>query len=259
MTLHKDSNRSLNKFFDETSAIGFKYVSDGGSRRQQVFWVIVLLSSFTVVFYQCSILIEVYLQYPTMTVLSYKSKSKVFPSVTVCNNDAISTLNLQKYKNISKPYIKDGHIDNKRLFASVPRDISRNIGHQFKDLILYCSFISDIDCLKKVSSWTLFQTRSAFNCYTFTPFEVGNSDIHRLRLTLILYKEYDSKSFLGGYTDPLNHNIDTSNVMRFTIHQTGEMPDIMYKAIAVQTGIKMTVSLKGKNNQCQMILFLSEF
>ena len=243
MTLHKHSNQSLNKFFDETSAVGFKYVSDGGSRRQRVFWVIVLLSSFIVVFYQCSILIQVYLQYPTMTVLSYKSRSKVFPSVTVCNNDAISTLNLQKYKNISKPYMKEGHIDNKRLFASVPRDISRNIGHQFKDLILYCSFINDINCLKKVSSWTLFQTRSAFSCYTFTPFEVENSDTHKLRLTLILYKEYDSKSFLGGYTDPLNHNIDKSNVMRFTIHQTGEMPDIMYKAIAVQTGIKMTVSL----------------
>ena len=38
----------------------------------------------------------------------------------------------------------------------------------------------------------------------------------------------------------------------------GEMPDIMYKAITVQTGIKMTVSLKGKNNQFLMILLFGE-
>ena len=67
--------------------------------------------------------------------------------MTVCNNDAISYVNVQRERNLSKTYLKDGHIDDQLLFSSIPREISTYIGHRFKDLVLYCNYEDNDNCL----------------------------------------------------------------------------------------------------------------
>ena len=73
--------------------------------------------------------------------------------------------------------------------------------------------------------------QQSFNCYTFTSHVHGNGDDLKLRLTLILYKEAQPRSYVRSFINPFAHNIDTGNVMRYTIHQVGEMPDVQYPSI----------------------------
>ena len=64
-------------------------------------------------------------------------------------------------------------------------------------------------------------------------------------LSLILYKESSTDEHIKGFTNPLYHRIDASNVITFSIHGVGEMPDVIQKTVSVQTGVKMSVILSG--------------
>ena len=66
-----------------------------------------------------------------------------------------------------------------------------------------------------------------------------------MKLSLILYKEQeDENNNHKSYV--FSHTLDSKNLVKFTVHERGEMPDTLFKSVFVQTGIKMSVILTGK-------------
>ena len=235
--------------FQDTSSIGFKHVFGNRSKYQKLFWWSVLTLSFVAVCFHCYNLISSYFEYPTVEEISYVQGESIFPSVTVCNNEPISAANLKRYINMSEKsneyFVKHFNKFKRRdkfLFASVSRDSSFKIGHRLKDLIIYCKFKGNDKCLHNETNWRLFQSSELFNCYTFFPYQLESENDE---LSLILYKESSTDQHIKGFTNPLYHRIDASNVMTFSIHGVGEMPDVIQKTISVQTGVKMSVILSG--------------
>ena len=235
--------------FQDTSSIGFKYVFGDRNKYEKLFWWSVLTLSFVAVFFHCYNLISSYFEYPTVEEISYVQGKNVFPSVTVCNNEPISITNLRRYINMSDKsneyFLKHFNSSKRRdkfLFASVRTESSFKIGHRLKDLIVHCKFKGNDKCLHNETNWKLFQSSELFNCYTFFPYQLESENDE---LSLILYKESSTDQHIKGFTNPLYHRIDASNVMTFSIHGVGEMPDVIQKTVSVQTGVKMSVILSG--------------
>ena len=189
------------------------------------------------------------MRYPTLEVISNIEEANIFPSVSVCNNNPVSRINLERRVNGSelfnqqvKMHFKSKFQRNKYLFSSVSRDSSTEISHQFRDMVLHCRYKSDDKCVTKNSSWKLFQSSELFNCYTFSPYELKHENDD---LSLILYKENSTHQSNKCFTNPTYHRMDTSNIMTFSIHGVEEMPDVIQKTLSVQTGMKMSVILSG--------------
>lgn len=229
----------------ETSAVGFKYLANGKSSLQKLFWILTLVLSFVAVSFHSYSLISWYLSYPTVEFVKNQKTKPPFPSVTICDNDPVSQVNSRRHLNNSSLNVKppgslSGHY--RLMFSSIPRTTSRNIGHRLSDMVLQCSYKgatwTDGKC-----SWKLFQNRNVFNCYTFIPHThfTDDSDDYVDALVLIMYKEKSST-----FKNPLNKNSDLSKDMKFTVHQVGEMPDVSWNAVSVQMGAKMSVMLHSK-------------
>ena len=129
---------------------GCKYISDDRKRFRQIFWIVTLCLAFGGVSYHCYNLISSYRKYSTMEAISNMEKENVFPSVTFCNHDPISKLNMEEAMTMSNSfnaqvnaYFKRRLPRNKELFSSVSREFSKRIGHKFRDMILFCKFGKD--------------------------------------------------------------------------------------------------------------------
>ena len=206
--------------FRETSAVGFKYATDSKYLCHQIFWVFVLILSFCGVFFHCYSLTVTYLAYPKMVALSHEYIQKEFPSVTVYNNQPISDVNFRRYVNISDKsneklisLYNDG--DDTKLFSIIGRELSKHIGHSFKDMVLYL-YISDSSCSEEAHNWKLYQSTRSFNCYTFTANQSGmnveKDEKDENEFSLILYKEV-YKDNHERPSNPFRHNIDSNNLM----------------------------------------------
>ena len=234
---HVDLLKNLKCCCRETTAIGFKYTTENNRRCHQISWIIVLIVSFGGVFFHCYTLANTYFGYPKLNSVSYEYvDDEFFPSITICNSQPISDVNYRRYVNTSEESNEQNDsLKTVKLFSSISRDLSTKIGHAFADMILYCKFKNSNDCTTNMEYWRIYQSTRSFNCYTFTPngtFDDFSDE--EMKLSLILYKEQEddnkhSKSYIFSHTQ------DSKNLMKFTVHKKGEMPDTAFKSVYVQT------------------------
>ena len=244
---HTGLFKDLKSCCKETSATGFKYTTESNRRCHQICWIIVLIISFGGVFFHCYTLTSTYFSYPKLNSVSHEYiDDEFFPSITICNSQPVSDINYRRHKKTSKVFNEQNDsLTEVQLFSSMSREISEKIGHAFEDMVLYCRF-KDSSCTTSMRHWRIHQSARLFNCYTFTPNPIFNDlSSDNMKFSLILYKEPENdnkhrKSYL------FSHTLDSGNLMKFTVHVKDEMPDIIFKSVFVQTGIKMSATLTGK-------------
>ena len=213
-------------------------------------WIMVLIVSFGGVFFHCYTLAATYFSYRILNSVSHEYvDDDFFPSVTICNSQPVSDISYTRHVNASKvsneQYTHDSLKDVK-LFSSSSRELSKKMGHAFEDMVLYCKFKDRKDCTTKLEYWSIYQSARSFNCYTLTPNHTFDdlSD-EEMKFSLILYKEQEDENN-NHQSYVFSHTLDSKNLMKFTVHEKGEMPDTLFKSVFVQTGIKMSVILTDK-------------
>ena len=247
---HVDLLKNLKNCCRETFAVGFKYTTESNRKCHQMGWILVLIVSFSGVFFHCYTLTVTYFSYRVLNSVSHEYvDDDFFPSVTICNSQPVSDVSYRRHVNTSDMYngkYTYGLLKDVKLFSSVGRELSKKIGHAFGNMILYCKFKDTNDCKTKMEYCRIYQSTRSFNCYTFTPNHTfDNFSDEEMKLSLILYREQeDENNNHKSYV--FSHTLDSKNLVKFTIHERGEMPDTLFKSVFVQTGIKMSVILTGK-------------
>lgn len=82
---------TINEFMESTSAHGFSHVKHSRHARTKLFWVLILLTSFAGLGFHLSTLVCKYLAFDHEETTELVHESPVFPDVTICNMDGLSS------------------------------------------------------------------------------------------------------------------------------------------------------------------------
>jgi len=199
-------------YCEETSVHGLGQVIRNTNTTAKILWLIFFFVAVISNIYHCSILIEMYLDYPMQEVTRTEHSSISFPDVTICNLDAVSGSNYErmlqnKSSRLSRYLAKtrkmrdigvvtDEEFDEISaiimLRVNIGEEETKAIGHQIEDLVLRCTFRGKSCPIRNYFKWT--SNPFLYNCYTFEPGLMGDNFVAigpANGLSLILYLEAD--------------------------------------------------------------------
>ena len=211
----------------------------------KVLWALMTLAAYFMNGWHIMRLVTLYLDYPSEQQMRVEFSSIEFPSLTICNVNPISfssglellqdpTSRFYYWNNLTSGGIpehlnltvKEEEVLINRLKQPIAYfenigDESLILGHQAHDFILRCTF-STYNC--SYENFTLFQTPSYFNCYTFNG---GNLSTEKLTtkttgprhgLSIVLYLENDNGDSLYNGTYHTLSNIGNAGGVRVMVH-----------------------------------------
>ena len=202
-------------FCENTTVHGLLFLTRFNHRWIQLFWSVIVLCGFIGLSVHLWKIVSAYLEYKT-TEYSYEHDNGfLFPDVTICNLNGISS---SKLINASTDYDEVNYFINRNIHSDNPvlatdlfwalGDHAVEIGHSLEDFVLRCKF-EDIPC-NITEDFILYPFSSFFNCYIFKIGRSGRKTITQgiaagLSLTLFLeplntsiVKAYDDNAFAGN-------------------------------------------------------------
>ena len=128
---HVDLLKNLKNCCRETFAVGFKYTTESNRKCHQMGWILVLIVSFSGVFFHCYTLAVTYFSYRVLNSVSHEYvDDDFFPSVTICNSQPVSDVSYRRHVNTSDMYngkYTYGLLKDVKLFSSVGRELSKKL------------------------------------------------------------------------------------------------------------------------------------
>ncbi|XP_033116537.1 acid-sensing ion channel 2-like [Anneissia japonica] len=243
-------------FGEQTSIHGIRNVTKGNRLKRRMFWVLVLVSSFSILTYQLYTSVNEYLDFDTTTNFKHVyTGSLQFPKITLCNANMFRTSRIIQDFRTLLTYYNEGLWYLKTLFPAVsfiPANIesplpfgdefpgggdvkafvTRN-GHLVDTMVHICTFNGE-----QCSSDDFVQTMTNYGlCYTFVPppnktliDDIGNS----YGLSLILNVETNE------YYSAPRENVG----FRISVTSENDIPDLQASGIDVSPGVQTQIALQ---------------
>ena len=248
-------------FSQHTSIPTISSIGKSDSRCMQCIWTILFAVSFGMFIYEGHLIIKYYYEYPVKTTVRTETKEVPFPWVTVCSVSPIQSLLMERASAISQgrleEFDKEFPLDdqenktlmnilamklnqmntsveadvmlqakmdlsfNSLLYSQIGPDMMGNMGLQWEDVVVHCSY-SQIDCTKK-EYFSRNIDSHFFNCYTFEAWRATGSD-------WILFSGDHSSLRLVIYSGRKNNmkkspdNFYLNNGIRVILHSPNTIP-----------------------------------
>ena len=262
---------ALRHFGDHTSMKGVKRALYAPNLAWKLVWMGVVSCGLTMAFYQVSLLMKDYLDFPRAQQEDTMYSEVPFPAITVCNLQPLSSDTgpnhtdnarmIDQYYEFVKPLRTNATPDEQKKLVKLlsPWGFYQNTdnvvdikkrGHQHDDLVMYCSWDSSMprstknyQPCKTIKDLT---SPDFFNCYTYgskKPIMIQPG--HYGGLTLILYLDDFQNTRLETQQE-FNPDIYIANShgARVMLHKPHTMPHHMKDGFDVSPGLSVTYNVR---------------
>nr|XP_011440507.2 FMRFamide-activated amiloride-sensitive sodium channel isoform X2 [Crassostrea gigas] len=250
----------------ESNAHGLAKIAMSRKTKRKVMWSLLVIIGFTAAAIHLSFLVIKYLQYNVVEVSEMKDGMPVeFPSVTICNTQALSLTKLKDRMN-ETPDINNwfqfisnanfgehfSRVESVQGFYENLFQEAKNVGHEIKDTLLHCRF-NQRPCHPH-NFTRYFNGKNYYNCYTFNS-KQGDHDMqymhttgpqHGLSIVMALDNDDPPLGAYGLYNQ--ESNIEHTAGLRVQVHAPQTMPSPMDHGFDIPPGYSSSVGLKAVMN-----------
>ncbi|XP_061187346.1 FMRFamide-activated amiloride-sensitive sodium channel-like isoform X1 [Saccostrea echinata] len=263
---HKTALAIVQELGSESNAHGLAKIAMSLQTKRKVMWSLLVIIGFTAAAIHLSFLVIKYLQYNVVEVSEMKDGMPVeFPSVTICNTQALSLTKLKQRMNenlditnwINFIYqAKFGeHFSRVESIQGFYENLFQEahiVGHEINDTLLHCRF-NQRPCYPH-NFTKYFDGKNYYNCYTFNS-KIGEQGMqymhttgpqHGLSIVMALDNDDPPLGSYGLYNQ--ESNVGHTAGLRVQVHAPETMPSPMDHGFDIPPGYSSSVGLKAVMN-----------
>ncbi len=252
------------KFCGNTSLHGFGQVPNEKSTKMKIFWKVIIVLACIGLISHMTMTIVTYTNYGYDESSQLSSELAVFPFVTICNMNALSSMQednadetitseIESYKanliawegmvNTQIMNIPERLTSAEGYFANLNLNTSQHIGHQLEQFVIYCRF-QNKNC--NFSDFELLQDPMFLNCYTFKPISTDSVQAgQRHGLMMILYTESKEAHDNTGAAYVKESVVGNGDGVRIVIHEPNTHPAPVDQGVSISPGQSTDISLSA--------------
>ncbi|CAI9741142.1 degenerin del-10 [Octopus vulgaris] len=233
------------EFTDNCTLHGIRYIWNGDFIFRRLLWLLLVLLCLGLMSYQIIDRIIYYYSWPvTVNVDINYNKTLIFPSVTICNQNAFratKAAELQRYRLLEYIYNNVRYVDSSELerfgYNNITmEELFKSVAHQKEDMIISCMWGSEPCTFKNFEQ--IYTDHGV--CYTYSQLQAGN----KYRKALSTGAENGLRLILNVEQYEYMPGPNNAAGIKILMHNEDEFPKVRELGLATPTGAHAFVGLK---------------